>query len=215
MKQKALIIVGGNSKLVSKFLEINLYKLYQKIIVISHRKYNGDNNYEIIDFLDPKLLQQTLEKIITNDNFYFDLIISNTPTENVDFQNKDILEWSLVPIKVMNMNFVNKFVKKLIFTGSCLPLLPLYNERFYKKLKNNEMKSFVKTCLKLNQNATYFILPPLKFENVKKLNPIYDNYEKWAFKLKEELSLNNSIVYPNGIVGLITKMFFFIKFGRI
>ena len=159
MKKKALIIVGGNSKLISKFLEIDLYKLYQKIIIISHRKYNGDNNYIIIDFLNPKLLHQTLEKIISNNNFYYDLIISNTPTENADFQNKNTLEWSLAPVKVMNMNFVNKFVKKLIFTGSCLPLLPFYKERFYKKLKNNEMKSFVKLCLKFNKNATYFILP--------------------------------------------------------
>ena len=77
------------------------------------------------------------------------------------------------------------------------------------------MKSFVKICLKSNQNATYFILPPLKFKNIKNFNPIYDNYEKWALKLKEELGLNNSIVYPSGIVGLITKILFFIKFGKI
>ena len=49
MKQK-LIVIGGNSKLVSKFLEINLDKIYRKIIIISHRKYNGVKNYEIIEF---------------------------------------------------------------------------------------------------------------------------------------------------------------------
>ena len=215
MKQKALIVIGGNSRLVSKFLEINLYKTYKKIIIISHRKYNGVKNYEIIEFLNPKLLQDTLEKIIINNNLHFDLIVSNTPTDNVNFQNKDIHEWSLAPIKIMKMHSVNKLVKKLIFTGSCLPLLPFYKNRFYKVLKNDEMKSFVKIYLKLNQNATYFILPPLKFEKIKNFSPIYDNYEKWALKLKEELGLNNSIVYPSGIVGLITKILFFIKFGKI
>ena len=51
MKKNGLIIIGGNSKLISKFLNNNLYSLYQKIIIISHRKYNGNDDYEIIEFL--------------------------------------------------------------------------------------------------------------------------------------------------------------------
>ena len=35
MKKKALIILGGNSRLISKFLEINLLELYKNITIIS------------------------------------------------------------------------------------------------------------------------------------------------------------------------------------
>ena len=74
------------------------------------------------------------------------------------------------------------------------------------------MTTFIKLDLKLNKNQTYIILPPLKFKSDKKINLIFDNYEKWALILKEELGFNNSIVFPRGIVGIITKILFFIKF---
>ena len=215
MKEKALIILGGNSKLISKLLEYNLFKLYKKIILISHRKYNGKLNFEIIEFLDPKLLEKTLENIISSDQFEFDLIISNTPPQNSNFQNSNTLEWSMATLKIMKMNTLTKKFRRLIYTGSCLPLLPFYHESFYKTLKNNEMKSFIKLNLRLNKNQTYIILPPLKFKSDKRINPIFDNYEKWALILKEELNYNNSIVYPRGIVGIITKILFFIKFRKI
>tara|TARA_Y100000389_G_scaffold204208_1_gene255602 strand:- start:1039 stop:1686 length:648 start_codon:yes stop_codon:yes gene_type:complete len=215
MKKNGLIIIGGNSKLISKFLNNNLYSLYQKIIIISHRKYNGNDDYEIIEFLNPKLIKTTLEKILLNKKYYFDLIVSNTPTQNIDFKNEKTLEWGKVAIDIMNTSSINKLVRKLIYTGSCLPLLPIYHNSLYKKIKNSEMKNFVKLWLNNNQKGTYIILPPLKYKNTKKLNLIFDYYEKWALKLKEELSLNNSIVYPNGFVGIVTKVLFFIKFGKL
>lgn len=212
MKEKTLIILGGNSKLVTKLLEHNLFNLYKKIIIISHRKYNGKLDFDIIEFLDPKLLEKTLENIISSEQFEFDLIISNTPPQNSDFKNSNILEWSMATLKIMKKNSLNKKFRKLIYTGSCLPLLPFYHDGFYKKLKNNEMTTFIKLDLKLNKNQTYIILPPLKFKSDKKINLIFDNYEKWALILKEELGFNNSIVFPRGIVGIITKILFFIKF---
>ena len=215
MKKNGLIIIGGNSKLISKFLENDLQSLYQKIIIISHRKYNGNDGYEIIEFLNPKLVKKTLEKILSNKKFYFDLIVSNTPTQNIDLKNEKTLEWSKVAIEIMNMSSINKLVRKLIYTGSCLPLLPLYHNSLYKKIKNSEMKNFVKLWLNNNQKGTYIILPPLIYKNTKKLNLIFDYYEKWALKLKEELSLNNSIIYPDGIVGMVTKILFFIKFSKL
>ena len=58
MKDKVLIIVGGNSKLISKLLELNLNTNFKKIIIISHRKFDGGENYEVIQFLEPKLLKK-------------------------------------------------------------------------------------------------------------------------------------------------------------
>ena len=77
------------------------------------------------------------------------------------------------------------------------------------------MKTFIKLDLQLNKNQTYIILPPLKFKSDNRISLIFDNYEKWASRLREELSYNNSIVYPRGIVGIITKILFFIKFRKL
>jgi len=215
MKNKGLIIIGGNSKLISEFLIIKQNNKYKKVIIISHRKYEGHTNYEILEFLEPELLINTIEEIMSDKDLEYDIIVSNTPPQNADFQNKKTLEWSKASLNLMNMISVNQFIGKIIFTGSCLPLLPFYHESFYKTLKNNEMKSFIKLNLRLNKNQTYIILPPLKCKSDKRINPIFDNYEKWALILKEELSYNNSIVYPRGIVGIITKILFFIKFRKI
>jgi hypothetical protein len=215
MMEKALIIIGGNSTLISKFLKTELNIIYKKIIIISHRKYNGEANHEIIEFLDPKLLEITLNNIISNNLFDYDLIVSNTPPQNADFQNEKTREWAMVTLKVMNMFSFNHIIKKVIFTGSCLPLLPLYHESFYKKLKDIEMRYFIDLIFKNNKKHSYIILPPLRMNSDTKFNPIFDSYEKWALILREELGLNNSIVYPRGIVGFITKILFFIKFRTI
>lgn len=212
MKEKVLIILGGNSKLISKLLELNLETIYKKIIIISHREYKGVTNYEIIQFLEPKLLKKTLEEIISNEYFHYSLIVSNTPPQNADFDNKKTLEWSNATQTIISMDGFNKKIRKVIFTGSCLPLLPFYHENFYKKLKNTEMTSFVNSNLKKNKKFSYIILPPLKYKNDNKINLIFDDYEKWAFKIKQELDLNNSIIFPTGIVGFITKILFLIKF---
>ena len=57
MKEKVLIIVGGNSKLISKLLEIDLNVIFKKIIIISHRKYKGNKRHEIIQFLEQELMK--------------------------------------------------------------------------------------------------------------------------------------------------------------
>ena len=85
------------------------------------------------------------------------------------------------------------------------------SRKFYKRLKNLEMKTFIKLDLQLNKNQTYIILPPLKFKSDNRISLIFDNYEKWASRLREELSYNNSIVYPRGIVGIITKILFLLS----
>ena len=187
MKQNGLIIIGGNSKLISKFLNDDLFHVYKKIIVISHRAYKGEKNYEIIDNINPKFINKALVKIISDKNFSFDLIISNTPTGNADFQDENTLEWSLLASKIMDNNDINRLFRKIIFTGSCLPLLPLYHDSYYKNIKNNEMIKFMRLCLNYDKKFTYIILPPLKFKNIKKLSFIIDDYEKWAVILKEEL----------------------------
>ena len=161
--------------------------------------------------MDPKLLKKTLENIVSKELFEFDLVISNTPPQNSDFKDSNILEWSMATLKIMRMKSLCKKFRKLIYTGSCLPLLPFYHENFYKRLKNLEMKTFIKLDLQLNKNQTYIILPPLKFKSDNRISLIFDNYEKWASRLREELSYNNSIVYPRGIVGIITKILFLLS----
>ncbi len=66
MKKKILIILGGNSKLIKKLLEYDLSQIYKKIILISHRKYNGKLDFDIIEFFNPILLEKKLESIISN-----------------------------------------------------------------------------------------------------------------------------------------------------
>ena len=58
-------------------------------------------------------------------------------------------------------------------------------------------------------------MPPLKFKKDIKINLLFDDYEKWALKIKQELNLNNSIIFPMGIVGFITKILFLIKFKTL
>ena len=77
------------------------------------------------------------------------------------------------------------------------------------------MKTYVNLDNKYYQKFTYMILPPLRLNTNNKFSLIYDNYEKWSYLLKEELGLNNSIVYPKGIVGLVTKILFFIRFKSL
>ena len=96
MKDKVLIIVGGNSKLISKLLELNLNTNFKKIIIISHRKFDGGENYEIIQLLEPKLLKKTLEEIILDNYFHYYLVVSNTPPQNADFNNKKRLNGAML-----------------------------------------------------------------------------------------------------------------------
>ena len=212
MKNKGLIIIGGNSKLISEFLIIKQNNKYKKVIIISHRKYEGQTNYEILEFLEPELLINTIKEIMSDKDLEYDIIVSNTPPQNADFQNKKTLEWSNASLKLMNMISVNQFIGKIIFTGSCLPLLPFYHESFYKRLKETEMSTFVNLGSKKKRNLTYLILPPLIDKYKKNFNFLSDDYTKWAYILKEELGLSNSIVYPKGLVGIVTKILFFIKY---
>ncbi len=215
MKEKVLIIVGGNSKLISKLLELDLNNIFKKIIIISHRKFDGGENYEIIQFLEPKLLKKILEEIILNKSYHYYLVVSNTPPQNADFNNKRTLEWSNATQTIINMDSFNEKISKVIFTGSCLPLLPFYNESFYKELKKKELITFVNSNLINNKKFSYIILPPLKFKKDIKINLLFDDYEKWALIIKQELNLNNSIIFPMGIVGFITKILFLIKFKTL
>jgi hypothetical protein len=211
---KVLIILGGNSTLIDKFLQTKIEKKYQKIIIISHREYKGFSKHKIIDFLDPALLENTLKNILSDNSFEYDLIISNTPPQNANFNIKKTLDWGMSSIKVMKMQSINDKFKKIIFTGSCLPLLPIYHKSFYKELKYSEINTYIKLDNKYYQNFTYIILPPLKLSN-HKFSFIYDTYENWAYILKKELGLNNRIVYPKGIVGFVTKILFFIRFRQL
>ncbi len=212
MKERALIIIGGNSKLISELLILKLNEKYKRTIIVTHRKYKGENCYEIIEFTEPKLIIKTLEEIMSNRHYQYDIIVSNTPPQNANFQNEKTQEWGEVPIKIMNMVSVNHFNGKILFTGSCLSLLPFYHESFYKRLKEREMRTFVNLDLNIKKKLTYLILPPLKKINKEKLNFIWDDYRKWALILREELGLDNLIVYPRGLVGLVTKILFFIKY---
>ena len=211
---KVLIILGGNSTLVDKFLQTKIEKDYQKIIIISHRKYKGLSKHEVIDFLDPALLEDTLNNILLDNSFEYDLIISNTPPQNADFNIKKTLDWGMSAIKVMKMDSIKNKFRRIVFTGSCLPLLPLYHKSFYKELKYSEMSAYINLNNKYCQNFTYIILPPLKLSK-HKFSFLHDSYENWAYILKKELGLNNRIVYPKGIVGFVTKILFIIKFRKL
>ena len=206
--------LGGNSTLINNFLQTKIEKKYKKIIIISHRKYKGFSKNKIIDFLDPALLENTLKNILSDNSVEYYLIISNTPPQNADFNIKKTLDWGMSSIKVMKMHSIKDKFKKIIFTGSCLPLLPIYHKSFYKELKYLEMNTYVNLDNKYYQNFTYIILPPLRLSN-HKFNFLHDSYENWAYILKKELGLNNRIVYPKGIVGLVTKILFIIRFRQL
>ena len=73
-------------------------------------------------------------------------------------------------------------------------------------MKNKNLKEHIKS-LKKNVFFTDTKWPHF--------NLLFDDYEKWAQIIKQELNLNNSIIYPMGIVGFITKILFLIKFKTL
>ena len=213
MKKKELIIIGGNSILISKFLELNLNKFYRKITIISHRKYQGEiKRYNIVDCLEPQLLEKTLKAICSNNLFNYDLIVSNTPSIKSNFTKEKTREWSMTTLKVINMLSFNINIKKVIYTGSCLPLLPTYHESIYKRLKDLEMRCYINLKYHEFKKNSYIILPPLKLKKNNHINVFFETYEKWSLIIFKELNLNNSILYPSGFIGFITKILFYLRF---
>jgi hypothetical protein len=212
MKDLVLIIIGGNSRLVSSLLELNLEKKYKKIIIISHRKFQGNTKHTIVDELDPKELDKTITKICSSNLFNYNIIISNTPPIESDFTNETTREWSMTTLKIINMISFKENINKVIFVGSCLPLLPIYHNSIYKRLKDIEMRCYFELDYHKFKKNSYIILPPLKSKNYFAKTFFLDTYQKWSLIILKELKSKNSIVYPSGLIGIITKTLFLIRF---
>ena len=210
-----LIIVGGNSQLISNFLKLDLEIFYKEVFIISHRKLRSKSHHNIIENLNPNKILQTIIRICSDNLFSYDIIFSNTPPLDSDFNNEKTREWSMTILKMINTISFNKNINKAIYVGSCLPLLPLYHDSIYKRIKDLEMRCYFDLNYQDFSKNSYFILPPLKSQNKVITNLISENYQKWSLEIYKELKLKNSIVFPSGLIGLITKILFIIRFKKL
>ena len=101
MKEKVLIILGGNSTLIAKFLQTKIDKKYLKIIIISHRKYKGLLKHKIIDFLDPEYLISLFRNIL----LFIEVVLFIPKSKII---NSFLLLINLLIIYLLSSNFESK-----------------------------------------------------------------------------------------------------------
>ena len=190
MNKKKLIIFGGNSTLVQEFLTLSLIK-YEEITILSHRKYFGREGFNVIDEIDP--------------------FLSNTPPIQAEYKNPLIMEWGLTSTKLMNFFCCHENINKVIIVGSCISLIPFYNNSIYKNLKIIEAKLFLSFNYMDYKKSTFIFLPPINKNNNFLVKIFSDNQKKWVKIILDETNQNNRFLFPTGFLGLIMKFLFLIK----
>ena len=204
-----LIVIGGNSNLVQRILEVNRLK-YKEIFIISHRKYYGAKklNFSIFEDIKPLDFKKIITKIFNNNsNNLIDILVSNTPSVGSNYGLIKTREWSLISINLMN--YLNDFTNlhKIIFTFSSLALIPFINKSFYKNIKKIEMTYYLNFLN--SEKIIICILPPLG-----KINGIGNFFSEpinlWAKKIIKAFNNSNNILYPTGINGIIIKFLFYV-----
>ena len=219
--KKNIILIGSNSNFVKNVLnEPEFLTNYNKIYLLSHRSYNGKNNkYNIVENINPFYLVNILKEIFDtySTKIKWDILVSNTPPQMSNFNDMIIKEWSFTTLKIMNYLSFSSNVNKVIFLGSCLSFVPLFNNCFYKSLKKIEFQMFHNLNFYNNNNnkICYCILPPLK-PGVVGLGKFFSQDIKfWSKKIMNEFDETNKLILPSGLIGVILKTILITKLVKL
>jgi hypothetical protein len=190
---------------------------YEKVSLISHRHNKLKTHFEIIDSVDPKNILKVIEDLLTEKNETVDIIISNTPPQSSDFSNEKTMEWAMTAIKIMNTLSFDKRIKKIIYAGSCLSLLPLYHSSVYKNIKYLELKCFLDLKFNNFKKNSFVILPPMEKGKEKhlKLNLLKDTYTNGAKLIIKAINKDKQIIFPFGFVGFACRLLFHFRFRSL
>lgn len=213
--KKKLILVGGNSSVVQTILsKKENYQNYSNVYLLCHRKYNGVKiKSELIENIDPLFIIKLFNDILSLETKekIFDVLISNTPTKNLNLKNNTTLEWSLSSIKLMNYLFSSERVNRVIFLGSVISFVPFYKNGLYKSIKKIEFYCFYELGYFKSNKMAFCILPPLR-PGVNGLGMLFSqSKEKWAQRIIKEFYTNKSIIMPSKLIGIILKIILLTK----
>ena len=215
---KNIIFIGSNSSFVQDLLKLDkTQETYSKVYLISHRKYLGKKkDYVILDNIDPINIISILDPILTNtENILFDILVSNTPPKDCDFQNGTTKEWGLTSLKLLNYLNYSQKLNKSIFLGSSLALVPFIRKGIYKSIKKIEFLLFYELEFYQSSKLGFCLLPPLT-PGVNGLGKLFSQSRNvWSKKILNEFNSNNGLIIPNGLIGIIIKFILLTKFQKL
>ena len=217
--KKNLILIGSNSNFVQNILrEPSYLTKYSKIYLISHRSYKGqDRTCEIFENINPFNLVDILKQIIDTCSATkkWDILVSNTPPQTSNFDDIVIREWSLTTLKIMNYLSASNCVNKVIFLGSCLSFVPLFNNCFYKSLKKIEFNMFYDLKYYNYSRVGFCVLPPLRPGVVGMGKLFSQDIKFWSKKVMNEFDKSNKLILPSGVIGIVLKVILMTKLVKI
>ncbi len=207
---KKLILLGGNSSLVENILKYgSIRKDYSETILLCHRNFKGiKNDSTIIENINPINVLEIFTNIFDlNPENKYDILVSNTPTKNLDIKNNLMLEWSLSSLKLMNFFGSSNNVNKAIFLGSVISFIPFYKNGAYKSIKKIEFILYSELIHKNNKKVIFCILPPLS-PGIRGLGKLFAEPKSyWAKKLLSEFNTKeNKIIMSSKLIGIILKI---------
>jgi len=218
MIQKNLIVIGGNSRLVNNFLTKESNLTYKNVFLLSHRKKENKDNFNIIDCIDPLNILNVINDLLNVSSYNFDVIISNTPPQCACFLKEETMDWALISIKLMNSFSFNDRIERVVYTGSCLALIPFYHNSIYKTIKCMELTSFIGLKFNRFEKNRYVILPPM-YEGMKSSNLkfifINDTFSNGAKLISKAIGNDKMIIFPFGLLGVICKMLFYLRYRNL
>ena len=171
----------------------------------------------IIQNINPVDIIEHVKKILnlSSTDFMFDVLISNTPPKTSDYTKESIKEWGLVSLKLINFLSFNKVINKTILLGSCLSFVPFLRSGIYKAIKKIEFNFFYELHYYKSSKLAFCILPPLS-PGVDGIGVYFaQSQEYWGKKIMNAFNFQTSIIIPNGLIGLILKLIFIMKFKKI
>ncbi len=210
---KKIILIGGNSAIVQSIIKSKLIlNQYDEVIIICHTKYRGGvDNLTIMDNINPISASSLVLEYINqaSRDLHFDLIISNTPTNETAYCDDKTLEWGLLSARLLPALSRNSHVNRALFLGSSLALIPFYHGSLYKRLKQMEFSIYQKFCIPGNGKIAYFLLPPIAGSNgLVGLGRIFAQpREIWINNILSALTSNRELIVPKGLVGVVCRIF--------
>ncbi len=209
-EKKKIILIGGNSTIVQEILKNNEYlESYSEIFIICHRRYIGiKKNYKILESIDPSLAVKIIEDIFYTDSIElsFDIIFANTPPQNANYKDFNVVEWGITSIKIMHMLSLKKEVNRVIILGSSLSLIPFLHSDMYKSIKKLEFYCYNTLRLNKSEKICFFILPPIG-EKIIGIGKFFAQSRLvWSRKIMNELRTNNNLIVPDGISGILIRI---------
>lgn len=216
---KNIIFIGSNSNFVQDILKNKyLLKKYSKIYLLSHRKYNYNRiNKIIIENVNPFEIISVLKQIIqkSEKTVLWDILISNTPPQSLNFDDHIIREWSITSIKIMNFLSHLSNINRAIFLGSSLSFVPFLKNSKYKTIKKIEFEMFYYMGFYEEKKIGFCILPPIS-PGVQGIGRFFSQEQTfWTNKIIKEFDRSNKIIMPSGIIGIILKLLLIIKLVKI